>query len=195
MRTAAGSERRAALLDAAIALIGRHGTGAVTHRSVAAAAGVPAATVGYYFTSRERLVDEALLTLAAAELEELRRGRERLGAAPTLDAAAAALAGWLLERATTGAVTSLARYQLAVETPRRPALIADFAAASAEADALTALALQALGARDPRHAAVTLTVTLDGLLLRLLTQPPDDHDAAGLRVALRVLLAGLVGAG
>jgi DNA-binding transcriptional regulator YbjK len=42
-----GERRRAELLDAAIGLIGAQGLDAVTHRAVAAAAGVPAATPRY----------------------------------------------------------------------------------------------------------------------------------------------------
>lgn len=53
-------ERRAALLDAARTLLNAEGTRAVTHRRVAERAGVPTASVGYYFASREELLLDCL---------------------------------------------------------------------------------------------------------------------------------------
>jgi len=188
---AAATERRTALLEAAIALIGRHGMGAVTHRSVAAAAGVPSATTGYYFNTREQLVDEALATLAARELEELRARHARLGPAPTVERTAAALAAWLLERATLHGAAALAHHQLAIEAARRPDLALHLAALKDEADALAVTTLRDLGAADPPLAAITLVSALDGLLLRLLTQPASERDPEALARALRVLLVAL----
>src|SRR3954454_18306759 len=63
-----GERRRAELLDAAIGLIGAHGLDEVTHRAVAAAAGVPAATPSYYFRSKDDLIDERLLLVAVREI-------------------------------------------------------------------------------------------------------------------------------
>lgn len=52
--------RRDALLSAAIELFVEGGSRAVTHRAVAAAAGLPAATTTYYFASIDDLLREAL---------------------------------------------------------------------------------------------------------------------------------------
>ncbi|MCD9155260.1 TetR/AcrR family transcriptional regulator [Aeromicrobium duanguangcaii] len=53
-------QRREALLNAAIDLFAEGGSRAVTHRAVAAAAGLPAATTTYYFATIEDLLREAL---------------------------------------------------------------------------------------------------------------------------------------
>ena len=96
-----GEQRRAELLEAAIHLIGAHGLDAVTHRAVAAEAGVPPASTSYYFRSKDELIDEALRTLATREIERLRERREALGAgAADLEATTAALAAWIEEQLT-----------------------------------------------------------------------------------------------
>ena len=51
--------RRAAIVEATLRVIGARGADAVTHRAVAAEAGVPLASTTYYFASKEALVREA----------------------------------------------------------------------------------------------------------------------------------------
>ncbi|MET1133213.1 MAG: TetR family transcriptional regulator [Aeromicrobium sp.] len=53
-------QRREALLEAAVDLFVDGGSRAVTHRAVAAAAGLPAATTTYYFATIDELLREAL---------------------------------------------------------------------------------------------------------------------------------------
>ncbi|GAA3543011.1 TetR family transcriptional regulator [Aeromicrobium flavum] len=53
-------QRREALLNAALDLFVEGGSRAVTHRAVAAAAGLPAATTTYYFATIDELLREAL---------------------------------------------------------------------------------------------------------------------------------------
>src|SRR3954470_10113115 len=95
-----GEQRRAELLDAAIHLIGAQGLDAVTHRAVAAEAGVPAASTSYYFRSKDDLIDEALNSLATREIALLRQRREALGATAAADVAQVteALAAWIEEQ-------------------------------------------------------------------------------------------------
>ena len=60
-----GQARRALVIDAAIELIAERGIEGVSHRSVAARAGVPAATPGYYFASIDELIGAAISHVAA----------------------------------------------------------------------------------------------------------------------------------
>jgi DNA-binding transcriptional regulator YbjK len=57
--TAGPGARRAAIVEATLRVIGERGADAVTHRAVAAAAGVPLASTTYYFASKDELVREA----------------------------------------------------------------------------------------------------------------------------------------
>lgn len=70
--------RREELLDAAIALFAEGGARGITHRAVAAKAGLPAATTTYYFTSIDELIDEAL----SRHIEVWLRDLEALTATP-----------------------------------------------------------------------------------------------------------------
>ncbi|WP_219910497.1 MULTISPECIES: TetR/AcrR family transcriptional regulator [Corynebacterium] len=49
-------EKRSAILDAAITLLLSEGLKGVTHRQVAAAASVPVGSIGYYYSTRDKLV-------------------------------------------------------------------------------------------------------------------------------------------
>jgi DNA-binding transcriptional regulator YbjK len=56
---AGGEGRRREILDAALGLIAEQGVDSVTHRRVAAAAGVALGSTTYYFDSREHMLREA----------------------------------------------------------------------------------------------------------------------------------------
>jgi DNA-binding transcriptional regulator YbjK len=59
-RLARGSARRALLLDAAVGVVARTGSGSLTHRAVASEAGVSVASVSYHFPSIGDLRRETL---------------------------------------------------------------------------------------------------------------------------------------
>jgi DNA-binding transcriptional regulator YbjK len=193
-----GELRRGELLDAAIELIGAHGMDAVTHRAVAAAAGVPASSASYYFRSKDELIDEALRTLAEREIELLRARRAALGAAGAadLEETAAALSAWIEEQMSpAGRVAMLAQYQLQLEAARRPEAREILAAWKEGTDDLAETAMRSLGARDVETAGILLVCAIDGLRLRLLASGHAPLAGAELRAVVRALLAGLVAAG
>ena len=67
-----GSQRRRALLDATLQVIGRDGLAAVTQRAVAAEAGCPPSAVYYYFPTLDDLVAATLIDVNDRFLAELR---------------------------------------------------------------------------------------------------------------------------
>jgi DNA-binding transcriptional regulator YbjK len=191
-----GEQRRAELLDAAIHLIGAQGLDAVTHRAVAAEAGVPAASTSYYFRSKDELIDEALRALATREIALLRARRDALGErAADLDTTVEALAAWIEEQvAEGGRVAMLAQYQLQLEAARRPAAREILAAWKDGTDDLAETAMSMLGAADVRTAGILLVCAIDGLRLRLMASGHEPLTPEQLRATLRALLVGLVGA-
>jgi TetR/AcrR family transcriptional regulator, regulator of biofilm formation and stress response len=192
-----GELRRGELLEAAIGLIGEQGLDAVTHRAVAAAAGVPAASTSYYFRSKDELIDEALRTLAEREIERLRERRAALGAAGAadLDVTAAALSAWIEEQMTPeGRIAMLAQYQLQLEAARRPAAREILAAWKEGTDDLAETAMRSLGARDVATAGILLVCAIDGLRLRLMASGHAPLAGAELHAVVRALLAGLISA-
>lgn len=62
-----GLRRRAALIEAALHVVARDGAAAVTHASVAAAAGLPRSAVSHHFAS----IDELLAAALSAGTEQL----------------------------------------------------------------------------------------------------------------------------
>ena len=190
---ARGERRRAELLEAAIHLIGADGMDAVTHRAVAAAAGVPSASTSYYFRSKDELIHDALRTLAERELERLKLRRDALGAgAADLGATTEALATWIEDQIANEAVALLAQYHLQLEAARRPEAREILEAWKEGTDDLAETAMRSLGARDVRTAGILLVCAIDGLRLRLLASGHAPLDAEQLRAVLRALLAGLI---
>jgi DNA-binding transcriptional regulator YbjK len=191
-RTPRGEARRARILDAVLAIVGREGTGAVTHRAVAAVAGVPLAATTYYFSSRDDLLAEALEYAAAEDLAQLERdaaefAADPLTAATLADRVTANVVGWL----RGGRPALLAKYEISLESARRPRLAAT---SRAWTDAyLRALepALAKLGSRDPGRDGGIVFAALCGMVLDELAAPQPGFEQAILRPAVERLLVGL----
>src|SRR3954469_4851878 len=76
-----GEERIDEILRVTLELIGRDGLGAVTHRTVADASGVPLGSITYYFASKQALLRAALQLFVAEDVARLRATAEELLAA------------------------------------------------------------------------------------------------------------------
>ena len=179
--------RREALLRAAIELIGETGARSVTSRAVAERAGVPLASVTYYFRSVHELVEEALKLHVAervAELSAMAAVALQAGGASATDIAER-LAEVLVAAPTPILV---AQYQMYLEAGRNPALQPAVAEALAAFESLASRVLAALGARDPAGAAEAFVALLDGFALHRLARPRDPgREAAALFAAMRAL--------
>lgn len=66
---ARAATKRKAILDAANRLMLAEGLRRVTHRQVAAAAGVPVGSIGYYYSSREKLIEVCFAEFHARRVE------------------------------------------------------------------------------------------------------------------------------
>jgi DNA-binding transcriptional regulator YbjK len=172
-RRARGDRRRELLLDAAMEVIAADGAGAVTHRAVAARAGVPPAAPGYYFGGVDDIL-VAALTRAGRRYEQavddaaetVRDGGELVGAL------VAAVQGWDVR---PGDTAMAAEYELYLMAARRPELTP---VALGWADRLAEL-LVAAGAPPAQARAVVALV--EGVLLQSLlgrTMPADELAAA-----------------
>ena len=62
-------EKRSAILDAAIGLLLAEGLKGLTHRQVAAAAAVPVGSIGYYYSTRDKLVATCFERLVQGRLD------------------------------------------------------------------------------------------------------------------------------
>src|SRR3954469_6049335 len=140
--------RRAVLIHAAVGLIAREGLAAVSHRTVAKAAGVPLGATTYYFASKTELLREALDVLADLEIRGLEIAAQRLRE-PDVDADVVADTLADLCGPQLGLGPQLARFEIFVEAARRPALRPIVARRTVALTALAETALVAIGCEDP----------------------------------------------
>ena len=181
-----GRDRRLALLRAALELLAEGGVKAVTHRAVAARAGLPLASTTYYFTSIDQLTEEALL-LAVEERVTLLEPFTRPGARPEMNAEqlARAYLSTVLARPRFDIVAQLEIY---LEAARNPALQEAASGAIVEFEVLAERALALVGPRNPRNLAIAVSAMLDGFALHRVVRPlPAEDELEIMLDALRAL--------
>ncbi len=172
-------KKRRAILEAALSIVGTEGAAAVTHRAVAAKAGVAVGSITYYFSSTQGLLEEALRLAGERE-------RERVAAAAPADPGDAE--GWvegLVEHLYVADEADrerkLAAFELALEAGRQPHLRAELGSWQQSYLQTTQRALAAAGAAAPQTDAMLLVTALLGLDLAQLAAGgfPRDvlHDA------------------
>lgn len=175
------------IVDATLRVIAREGCEAVTHRSVAAEAGVPLGSTTYWFASRDALLREALRRYVE-RVEEALAGLARAHLRPTR----AALLDFLvalarLEREDPAAL--VIEYELLVRAVRDPMLARTFLEYDRRLAARLAEHLERLAAPEPLAAARSLVALVRGYELEaLLGGAPDPEE---LRARLGPFLAAV----
>jgi TetR/AcrR family transcriptional regulator, regulator of biofilm formation and stress response len=188
-----GERRREAILRATLSIIGRHGTGAVTHRAVAEEAGVPLASTTYYFASKDELLEQAF-DLAArdevARLEAVVRDLQLTDADPAtwIESTAATLAGELAREPEV----RLATLELLLEAARRPAVRESVSRGLVAYRGLAHAGAVATGSPAPKMDAEITVAVVTGLALLQLADPHERYESEVLRPALQRLNAALV---
>lgn len=111
--------RPSRIAQAAITVIAEQGIEALTHRRVAAVAGVPLGSTTYYFSSLDALIAAALAEAADRSVAQLREWDSELPADADL---AAALADFVLASVTEQREHTIAEYNLYGVALHRPDL-------------------------------------------------------------------------
>ena len=190
-RRARGERRRQAILDATLALVGRKGAGAITHRAVAEEAGVPLAATTYYFSSKSELVREALTYAADTD----RATTTTLAAALDEVESAGELAGVLADHVTEwlgpGRAVLVSHYEISLEGARRPELAAISRAWTDRYVEVLAGPLRRLGSATPERDAWIVVTAFDGMVLDELSGPQPGFERDTLRPALERLIGAL----
>ena len=166
--------RRDAILDAALAVIAGQGTEKVTHRSVAAEAGVPLGSTTYYFASRDELVREAFRRYVTRVMELF--AAIRVETEPVTAAALVELLVEIARREVDGRWTVIVEYELVLRAARDAELAADFHRYEQMLVSSLAEALERLGAAQPFDGARTLIALVRGFELDGLTHAHADVD-------------------
>jgi AcrR family transcriptional regulator len=102
-------DRRAALLAAALRVIGRDGIGRASTRAITAEAGMPTASFHYVFESYDAMIEQLIETVLEAQAAAI--GEAALGATTLREFAGAALEGWL-DRAATDPDSEIALHEI-----------------------------------------------------------------------------------
>jgi TetR/AcrR family transcriptional regulator, regulator of biofilm formation and stress response len=178
--------RRAALLRAASELAAEVGAGSVTHRAVAARAGVPLSTTSYFFSSIDELVTEALRTSADGHVD----GLDDVGRTVPAGHVDAATAIRDAVAQTVGQERTLAWSQVEylLAAGRQPELRPCATAAVARIIQRVCDQLEATGAVQAEPVAWAIVALGDGAMLHRIAQIDLDH-ATRLEDGMRLLVA------
>ncbi len=183
---ASAQRRRAALLDAAAELSAELGAGAVTHRAVAARAGVPLSTTSYFFSSIDELITEALrrgakdLVDQFDAVEKAAVFSERTSIEELVDD----IADTLVSGSRTAEGSQVEFYLAA---GRQPELQADASALINRLAARLSVHLDRAGAAHPDDVAWAMQALIDGAMLHRLANIETEHRdrlAGGLRLLM-----------
>lgn len=186
--TSVPADRGTQLVAEALRLVAEGGLGAVTHRSVETAAGVPHGSVTYWFGNRDGLVAamvERLVTWCEGQVGELAKqaaGAFSAGEEPDAGALATGMAAWIDD----GRELHLARLELELAAVRDPRLRRRMSEAGQVFWRMCEPIALATGSDDPERDGRGLAAMVDGLLLDRLAHPPQTH--AMLEAAIRRML-------
>ena len=190
-RAEASKRMRDAIVAATVRIVAREGVAAVSHRGVAAEAGVGLSSTTWHFATKADILEAALEWTAEREVEHIGAIAERLGDTGfEVLAWADELAGWLIEEVTVERETAVALYRLQVELLGSPR--------AAEVHRRWGTGLRALGERVLEHSPTTtpeldlrlVVAALDGLRMSVLSS--GEEDVGWLREAVRRQLIALL---
>ncbi|HEX2130911.1 MAG TPA: TetR/AcrR family transcriptional regulator [Actinophytocola sp.] len=181
------TDRRTLIADAAITTLAAEGMRGFTHRAVDRDAGLPEGSTSYYFRTREALMVATLGRMAELDMAEA-GPVPALGGVLGLDELTDIVTALIQRFLTTSRARTLARYELSLESTRRPALRARLLEHGAAIRAMGEHLLTAAGAPEPRRRGHTLVAQIDGLVFDQVAGA-GSLDEADLRAACRDMLA------
>ena len=175
-------DRRTALLDAALNIVGTHGMRALTHRAVDAQAGLAGGSTSNLFRTREAL----LVGLAERFVERERAMAEgdRGEVEASVEGIAEALGRFAHLATTSERVVTLARYALLVEAAQHPELASVLVDGADRVDTWALDLVTRAGSGDPVRDEDVLANFVTGMVLHQLALPATDFDPTGRIAAL-----------
>jgi TetR/AcrR family transcriptional regulator, regulator of biofilm formation and stress response len=191
-RAEASRRTREAIVAATVRVVARQGVAAVTHRRVAAEAGVALSSTTWHFATKAEILEAALQWTASREVSRIRAIADRLGGTDFDPSAwAAELGDWLIEQVTDEREIAVALYRLQVE-------LLDSAGA-ARVHEQWGEGLRTVGERVLEHSSTAtpdldvrlIAAALDGLRISVLSS--GEHDVEWLRLAVRRQVRALLG--
>lgn len=181
--------RHRAIAEAALELIKEGGYDAVTHRSVAEAAGVPTTATTYYFASKDEIVRAAMDLLVERETERYAElgATASGGDGATLIEAAEALVQLQAELLRHDRLAQLTGFEFALREARMGRPEAGEHCTQGYLDVARTVLARA-GSRDPETDAHLLVAAVNGLMLEGLTAGGEEFIDRVLRPVVERLL-------
>jgi DNA-binding transcriptional regulator YbjK len=191
-RAEASRRTREAIVAATVRIVAREGVAAVTHRRVAAEAGVALSSTTWHFATKADILEAALHWTARREVERMRSIADRLGDTGFDPSAwADELGDWLIEQVTSEREIAVALYRLQVE------LLGSDGARQVHREwgeglrAVGERVLDGLPTTTPELDIRLVVAALDGLRMGVISS--DEQDVEWLRPAVRRQLHALLG--
>lgn len=184
-------ERRLALTDAAIAVLGKGGAHGLTHRAVDEEAALPKGTTSNYFPSRDALLEATLARVIEAHRAWMVQLQEAAPSPLTRTETIDLMVTVISDAATRYRSRYVAVFELALESMRRPALAEAFDALWGDARALVTEAHRT-ALHNPSAVEIhLLNAVYNGVLfLRLVT--PRSLDAGEWDQVIRTALEDIL---
>lgn len=179
-------ERKRALIDSAVEIVGDSGYSSVTHRAVTERAGLPTTSIGYFFPSIDDLTHEAMRTFVAEEFERL---GVLAGFLKDSSAAPDEVIAAFAESARVRRPESLAlieAYLRAARDPDARAVVSEYVAA---ADSLAQAAAALTGVHASPELARAVVALINGFTM-IESALPEAADIEIKKRALRTMLIG-----
>ncbi|PWJ53853.1 transcriptional regulator, TetR family [Quadrisphaera granulorum] len=185
---ARGLARRTLLLEAAVRVVSAKGVGGVTHRAVAAEAGVPASSTTYFFESLDDLIGEAVAHAMEGELGRLEDLRRRLH--EEHQSGASAIDQFVELVRVAEEQHTVAQFEMYLFASRHPALQKHVTRILEATRSLAREMWELGGVQDP-SASTAAVAMIDGMALHGIAGA-GQQDFAALARGLRALLVGYV---
>jgi TetR/AcrR family transcriptional regulator, regulator of biofilm formation and stress response len=183
VRAEASRQVREAIVEATVRICAQEGVAAVTHRRVAAEAGVSLSSTTWHFATKADILEAALRWTERHEVDRIAEIAARIGGP---DDWADELGEWLVDQVTGEREIAVALYRLQLELLGSPGALAVHLEWGRELRAFGDGVLEGVDAR-------LVIAALDGLRLSVLLRGETDTD--WLRVAVRRLLGALLSEG
>jgi len=192
VRAAASRRIREAIVAATVRIVAGEGVAAVTHRRVAAEAGVALSSTTWHFATKADILEAALRWSARYEVDRIGAIADRLGDTEFDPSAwAEELADWLIEQLTVEREIAVALYRLQVELLGSDGALEVHREWGEGLLAVGERVLERSPTPTPQLDVRLIVAALDGLRMNVLNS--GEQDIEWLRLAVRRQLQALLG--
>jgi len=185
--------RRDQIVEATLRVIGARGADAVTHRAVAAEAGVSLALTTYHFDSKHALVAEALERVIERSIETVHEHAQVSGPIDPSQLTER-LVALTVAQLDDEAAPLVAQYELMLEAARNQSLRPLAERWSEAYDRSLVALVRAAGVGDPELSAGILSSVIEGALLDHIALPREGFVESELRPMVERTVEALSGA-